>query len=132
MRDYCSRMHRGRLFIALPATGEGCMSSVQSILNMSHTELDRLALANDRKLLFGLYSELKASLSKSWLVDKMLGAGEMSAWYGPPGCGKGVIIEDMGLHIAAGLDWHGRAITRGAVFYIALERRKLVERRAIA
>jgi len=108
------------------------MSSVQSILNMSHTELDRLAVANDRKRLFVLYSELKASLSKSWLVDKMLGAGEMSAWYGPPGCGKGVIIEDMGLHIAAGLDWHGRAITRGAVFYIALERRKLVERRAIA
>src|SRR3954464_2552920 len=38
----------------------------------------------------------------------------------------------MGLHIAAGLDWHGRPITRGAVLYLALERKKLVERRAIA
>jgi hypothetical protein len=108
------------------------MSSVQSILNISNVELDRLAVANDRKRLFVLYSELKASSSKSWLVDKMLGAGEMSAWYGPPGCGKGVIIEDMGLHIAAGLDWHGRSTSGGAVLYIALERKKLVERRAIA
>jgi hypothetical protein len=81
---------------------------------------------------FTLYKDLEASSSKSWLVDKMLGAGEMSAWYGPPGCGKGVIVEDMALHIAAGLEWHGRPVTRGAVVYIALERKKLVERRAIA
>jgi AAA domain len=81
---------------------------------------------------FVLYADLAATASKSWLVHNMLGAGEMSAFYGPPGCGKGVIIEDMALHIAAGLDWHGRATSRGAVVYIALERKKLVERRAIA
>jgi len=79
-----------------------------------------------------LYSELDASASKSWLVGKMLGVAEMSAWYGPPGCGKGVIIEDMALHIAAGIPWHGRQVSNGAVVYIALERKKLVERRAIA
>jgi hypothetical protein len=56
----------------------------------------------------------------------------MSAVYGAPGSGKGVLIEDMALHIAAGLPWHGRPVTRGAVLYLALERRKLVERRAIA
>jgi hypothetical protein len=43
-----------------------------------------------------------------------------------------VIIEDMCLHIAAGLQWHGRPVLRGAVVYVALERKKLVERRAIA
>jgi hypothetical protein len=62
----------------------------------------------------------------------MLGAAEMSAWYGPPGCGKGVIVEDLALHVAAGRDWHGRAVSRGAVLYVALERKKVVERRAIA
>jgi AAA domain len=82
--------------------------------------------------LFTLYDDVEDSESKSWLVNKMLGAGEMSAWYGPPGCGKGVIIEDMALHIAAGQEWHGRSITRGAVVYIALERKKLVRRRLIA
>jgi hypothetical protein len=81
---------------------------------------------------FVLYADLDASSSKSWLVRNMLGAGEMCAVYGAPGCGKGVIVQDMALHIAAGLDWHGRATTRGTVVYIALERKKLVERRAIA
>jgi hypothetical protein len=81
---------------------------------------------------FVLYADLAATSSKSWLVHNMLGAAEMSAVYGPPGCGKGVIVEDMALHIAAGLDWHGRATSGGAVLYIALERKKLVERRAIA
>ncbi|WP_194475576.1 AAA family ATPase [Bradyrhizobium sp. CCBAU 53338] len=82
--------------------------------------------------LFVLYDDLDAEASKAWLVDRMLGAGELSAFYGPPGCGKGVIIEDMALHIAAGCDWHGRAVARGSVVYIALERKRLVERRAIA
>lgn len=81
---------------------------------------------------FVLYADLAASSSKCWLVHNMMGAGEMSAGYGPPGCGKGVIFQDMALHISAGLDWHGRATTRGSVVYIALERKKLVERRAIA
>jgi hypothetical protein len=42
------------------------------------------------------------------------------------------LAEDLGLHVAAGWTWHGRPVRRGAVLYIALERRKLVERRAIA
>src|SRR5690348_11625976 len=101
-------------------------------LHLTNGELDKLAALNDRRRLFVLYSELEASSSKSWLVDRMLGSGEMSAVYGPPGCGKGVFVQDCGLHIAAGLPWHGRPVTRGAVVYIALERKKLVERRAIA
>ena len=82
--------------------------------------------------LYVLYEDLEATASKLWLVRNMLGVGEMSAVYGAPGCGKGVIVQDMALHIGAGLHWHGRATTRGAVVYIALERKKLVERRAIA
>jgi RecA-family ATPase len=96
-----------------------------NILAMSNEELDR-------KRLFVLYADLEPSSSKSWLVDRIFGAGELSAVYGSPGCGKGVIVEDMALHIAAGAEWHGRPVTRGAVVYVALERKKLVERRAIA
>ena len=43
-----------------------------------------------------------------------------------------MLAEDLGLHVAAGWCWHGRPVRRGGVLYIALERRKLVERRAIA
>ena len=91
---------------------------------------DQIAIEQERK--FVLYVDLRDSVSKAWLVRHMLGMGEASTFYGAPGCGKGVIIEDMCLHIAAGWEWHGRPVTRGAVVYIALERRQLVKRRAMA
>lgn len=106
--------------------------NVETFAKLDNAALDRLAIDTERKRLFVLYADLEPSSSKSWLVDRMLGVGELSAVYGPPGCGKGVAIEDMGLHIAAGLEWHGRPVTRGAVLYVALERKKLVERRAMA
>jgi hypothetical protein len=81
---------------------------------------------------FKLYRELEATSTKEWLVKNLLGKGEASAFYGMPGCGKSALVEDMGLHIAAGLTWHGREVSAGAVCYVALERRLLVERRAIA
>ena len=97
-----------------------------------NNELDAIALRQDRKSKFLLYRELEAKSRKEWLVHKLFGAGDGSAVYGIPGCGKSVLVEDMALHIAAGREWHGRAVKQGAVLYLALERRQLVARRAIA
>jgi hypothetical protein len=97
---------------------------------MSNRELDAQIVAFERK--FKLFDDLEATSTKEWLVRNFLGAGEASAVYGKPGDGKSVLAEDLGLHIAAGWRWHGRAVKQGAVVYVALERRKLVERRAIA
>jgi hypothetical protein len=52
--------------------------------------------------------------------------------YGKPSDGKSVLAEDLALHVAAGRPWHGRKVMQGAVVLIALERQKLVNRRAIA
>ena len=93
---------------------------------------DALALQRERKPRFVLYRELEAESRKEWLVKDLLGAGDASAFYGVPGCGKSVLVEDMALHIAADREWHGRQVKPGAVLYVALERKKLVERRAIA
>lgn len=101
-----------------------------NIADLNHG--DALALQRERKPKFILYRELEAESRKEWLVKNLLGAGDASAFYGVPGCGKSVLVEDMALHVAAGREWHGRAVTRGAVLYVALERKKLVERRAIA
>jgi hypothetical protein len=94
--------------------------------------LDDVTSRHDRKGRFVLFSELEVSSHKSWLIHKFLGAGEASALYGKPGDGKSVLAEDLGLHVAAGRKWHGREVKQGAVLLVALERRKLVERRAIA
>ena len=79
-----------------------------------------------------LFSELEMTSTKEWLVHNLLGAGDASVMYGKPGDGKSVLAEDLALHIPAGRPWHGRKVKQGAVLFIALERRKLVERRAIA
>lgn len=81
---------------------------------------------------FVMYSELSEDDKKLWLVNGLLGQGEASAVYGQPGCGKSVLVEDMALHIAARREWLGRIAHYGAVVYVALERKKLVERRARA
>jgi AAA domain len=80
---------------------------------------------------FVLFDDID-DVSKQWLVANLFGAGEAAVFYGAPGCGKSVLAEDLGLHISAGMSWHGRAILRGAVLYVALERAKLVKRRARA
>src|SRR5262245_43840073 len=99
---------------------------------ISNDDLDAIALRQSRSGQFKLFAELSAESRKEWLVRGLLAAGDASAFYGVPGCGKSVLVEDMALHIAAGRDWHGREVKQGAVLYVALERRALVERRAIA
>ena len=81
---------------------------------------------------FVLWDDLDNDVAKTWLVDRLLGAGEFSAWYGPPGSGKSVGVEDVTIHVAAGRAWFGRNTMKGAVLYIALERAELVKRRAVA
>jgi hypothetical protein len=99
---------------------------------LSNAELDALAIRTDRAGRFTLYADLKSTSTKEWLVHKLLGHAEASVMFGKPGDGKSVLAEDMALHVAAGVPWHGRPVRRGAVLYVAMERRQLVERRAIA
>ncbi|MGU9978777.1 AAA family ATPase [Phreatobacter sp. HK31-P] len=81
---------------------------------------------------FTLYRDIDPAPRKIWMVEDMLGANELSVFYGAPGCGKSVLVGDAACHVAAGLDWHGRRTQRGAVLYVAAERGGLVKRRMAA
>jgi AAA domain/DnaB-like helicase N terminal domain len=88
-----------------------------------------------RKMLrkkFTLVDDIEANIVKEEIVEGVLGVGESSCWYGPPGVAKSVLVEDLALHVACGLPWHGRNVRQGAVVYVALERESLVKRRAVA
>ena len=78
------------------------------------------------------FADLHTIGNKSWVVRRLLGAGEVSCWFGPPGSGNSVLAEDMGLHVAASRTWQGREVKGGAVLFVALERAGVVARRAIA
>jgi hypothetical protein len=81
---------------------------------------------------FALFEDIEEAPRKTWIVDDMLGEGELTAWYGAPGCGKSVLAGDAACHVGAGLDWFGRPVRQGAVLYVAAERPRLVERRFAA
>ena len=78
------------------------------------------------------FADFSTLSRKVWVVHHLLAVGEASTWYGEPGSGKSVLVEDLGLHVAAGRPWHGRPVAQGAVLFVALERASVVARRAIA
>lgn len=83
-------------------------------------------------LTFTLFRDIDPNLKKDWLVHNIIGAGELSGWFGNPGSGKSLIVGDLGFHIAAGKKWFNRITTHGAVLYVAAERAEVVKRRMAA
>jgi hypothetical protein len=91
-----------------------------------------ISLHKERRLMFVTFADIDEHPRKDWLVRDFLGVGEMSAIYGAPGTGKSALAGDLGAHVAAGVHWFGRPVSRGAVLYIAAERAALVKRRMAA
>ena len=86
----------------------------------------------NKGLHFTLYRDIERAPRKVWLVENILGEGELSCMFGAPGCGKSVLANDRAAHIAAGRPWFGRQVTRGGVLYVAAERAALGRRRFAA
>jgi hypothetical protein len=67
------------------------------------------------------FNDVEPNLTASDFVEGLLGAGAFSVVYGPSNCGKTFFATDLGLHVAAGMEWRGRAVDQGGVIYCALE-----------
>ena len=65
----------------------------------------------------------------SWLVENVLPAGGLACLYAPPGTGKSFLALDLGLSVAHGTSWHGLAVKRGPVIYVAAEGGRGLSRR---
>jgi AAA domain len=92
------------------------------------------AIANRPKERFQItwFDDVDQSAAKEEIVKGVLGAGEFSLFVAKPGTAKSVLVGDIGCHIAAGMDWHGRKVKQGLVVFFAAERKKLTERRVAA
>jgi AAA domain-containing protein len=107
---------------------------------MKNDDLDAQVIALDRcwelknkyGIIFTKFADIDQTAQKDYLIQKFLGAGEMSCWYGAPGCGKSVLLTDAGPHVAWGQPWFGRRTSPVGVLYVAAERTALVKRRLAA
>lgn len=66
-------------------------------------------------------AEIEALPPPVWLVDGLIPERGLAVPYGPPKQGKTFVVLSMALHIAAGLEWMGKAVQQGGVVYIAGE-----------
>src|ERR1700682_87432 len=78
------------------------------------------------------FDDVDQSAAKEEILQGVLGAGEFSLFVAKPGTAKSVLVGDIGCHIAAGMEWHGRKVKQGLVVFFAAERKKLTERRVAA
>jgi len=67
------------------------------------------------------YDDIEPSLTDSYIVKGILGAGTMSVVYGPSNSGKTFFVLDLAFHIAAGAPWRGIRVKQAAVLYLAAE-----------
>lgn len=65
--------------------------------------------------------QLKAMPAPPYVVDEVLVQGSLAVLYAPPGAYKTFIALDLGLAVASGSWWHGRAVEPGPVVYVAAE-----------
>ena len=112
--------------------------SLRPIDQMSHAELDHLAISTDRQCPLKFKYRLLRDLSpdppaKPSIIKGVIVRGETSAWIAPPGGMKSALLCELAFAVASRADWHGyRAKQSGAVVYFALERADLTNRRLTA
>jgi hypothetical protein len=79
------------------------------------------------------FDECASEPAKSWLIKGVLAADEDSSWFGPPGSLKSMLLTDIVVHLAAGINWRGyKTKAPAGVVYFALERAGLTRRRLAA
>jgi|SRR5712664_170674 len=108
------------------------ISEYAAFLNMVKERAGTSSLNQKDRFQITWFDDVDQSTAKEEIVQGVLGAGEFSLFVAKPGMGKSVLVGDIGCHIAAGIDWHGRKVKQGLVVFYAAERKRLTERRIAA
>mgnify|MGYP002129814542 CR=1 FL=1 len=77
--------------------------------------------ANTAPLPLLYFEDIEPVTDAGDFVQGLLVAKSSAVLYGESNSGKTFLATDVGLHVAAGLDWHGRRVEQGGVLYLALE-----------
>lgn len=66
-------------------------------------------------------ADLRARPEPDWIVEGLIQQSSLGVLYGSPGVGKSFVALDIANRVAAGLPWHGRAVARRRVLFLAAE-----------
>jgi putative component of toxin-antitoxin plasmid stabilization module len=77
------------------------------------------------------FKDIRFVMSDEWLVKKLVPRQGVAVLYGLPMAFKSFIAMSIGLHVALGWEWAGRATAQGDVVYIAAENAKGVRKRKV-
>jgi hypothetical protein len=78
------------------------------------------------------FDNFGSDMCREWRVADFLERRGFSYAHGAPGSGKSLFAMDLGMHVAAGLAWHGRKVEHTGVLYLAYERFEETRLRGIA
>jgi AAA domain len=76
---------------------------------------------DDVKFTLARFSAVTLPTTAAYLVKGLIPRAGLTVIWGPPKCGKSFWTFDVAMHVAAGKDYRGRRVKRGAVVYLALE-----------
>ena len=100
-------------------------ASAVSPLGLRQGQLSfRPTIAPKERFQITWFDDVDQTVTKEEIVQGVLGAGEFSLFVAKPGMGKSVLVGDIGMHIAAGMDWHGKKVKQGLVVFFAAGERK--------
>ena len=122
-------------FYSLAKVNKRVSEKRAELLNYARATTTGGIAANDNeKYRFNLtwFDDVDQSTAKEEILQGVLGAGEFSLFVAKPGTAKSVLVGDIGMHIAAGMEWHGKKVKQGLVVFFAAERKRLTERRVAA
>lgn len=77
-------------------------------------------------------SDAVLKLDERPIVKGLIDPGALVVIYGPPSSGKSFFTADLAQHIATGLPWRGRKVTKGLVAYVASEAGSSILKRFVA
>lgn len=67
------------------------------------------------------FDDIEASTDVRDFVQGLLTEEGSAVLYGESNSGKTFLATDLALHVASGIEWHGRRVEQGGVVYLALE-----------
>jgi hypothetical protein len=96
-------------------------SDIEPIVPPANATMTPAPVAQRNRFAPERFADIRYEISQAALVKRLLPRKGLAAIYGKPGAFKSFVAVHLGLHVALGASWAGRAVTQAPVMYIGAE-----------